>query len=295
MWIYLNNKFVTEKEAVVSVFDHGFLYGDGVYETIRSYGPRIFMQDEHVLRLFRSAAAIGLTIPIPVSSWGDILREAMTRNEVGTDLRDAYLRITVSRGAGDIGLDPALCSSPTVVVMAKPLVPPASHLYETGVNVIVASTNRNLPSALSPQIKATNFLNNIQAKREAIAAGAFDSLLLNWEQHLTECTISNLFFVMDGMLRTPALECGILNGITRMIVIQLARKFNIHVEEGRYTVDQLYRADECFLTNTSMEIMPVTSVDRRPVGDGKPGPLTLKLREQFMAVRGRFGDSSPPR
>ena len=288
MWIYLNNKFVTDKEAVVSVFDHGFLYGDGVYETIRSYGPRIFMRDEHLSRLFRSAAEIGLAMPIPVKNWGDILQEAMIRNEVGTDLQDAYLRITVSRGAGDVGLDPALCSSPTVVVMAKPLVPPASHLYETGVNVIVASTKRNLPSALPPQIKSTNFLNNIQAKREAIAAGAFDSILLNWEQHLTECTISNVFFVMNGTLRTPALECGLLDGITRSIVIRLAGKLNMHIEEGRYTVDQLYRADECFLTNTSMEIMPVTSVDRRPVGNGKPGPLTLKLREQFAAVRGRF-------
>lgn len=288
MWIYLNNKFVTDEEAVVSVFDHGFLYGDGVYETIRSYGPRIFMRNEHLSRLFRSATEIGLTIPIPVKNWGDILHEAMIRNDVGTDLQDAYLRITVSRGAGDIGLDPALCSSPTVVVMAKPLVPPPSYLYERGVNVIVASTKRNLPHALSPQIKTTNFLNNIQAKREAIAAGAFDSILLNWEQHLTECTISNLFFVMDGTLRTPTLECGLLDGITRNIVIRLAEELNMHVEEGRYTVDQLYRADECFLTNTSMEIMPVISVDRRPVGDGKPGPLTLKLRAQFVAVRGRL-------
>ncbi|HWG97299.1 MAG TPA: aminotransferase class IV, partial [Nitrospira sp.] len=273
---------------VVSVFDHGFLYGDGVYETIRSYGPRIFMRDEHLSRLFRSAEEIGLTIPIPMKNWEDILHEAMIRNDVGTDLQDAYLRITVSRGAGDIGLDPALCSSPTVVVMAKLLVPAASRLYEGGVNVIVASTKRNLPYALSPQIKTTNFLNNIQAKREAIAAGAFDSILLNWEQHLTECTISNLFFVMDGTLRTPALECGLLDGITRNIVIRLAGELNIHIEEGRYTVDQLYRADECFLTNTSMEIMPVTSVDCRPVGDGKPGPLTRKLRAQFVAVRGRF-------
>lgn len=291
MWIYLNNKFVTDEEAVVSVFDHGFLYGDGVYETIRSYGPHIFMLDEHVSRLFRSAAAIGLTIPIPVKEWGDILHEAMIRNKIGTDLRDAYLRVTVSRGAGDIGLDPALCSSPTVVVMAKPLVPPASNLYETGVSVVVASTKRNLPSALSPQIKATNFLNNIQAKREAIAAGAFDSILLNWEQHLTECTISNVFFVLDGMLRTPALECGLLDGITRMIAIRLAKELDIRVEEGRYTVDQLYQADECFLTNTGMEIMPVTSVDRRSVGDGKPGPLTLKLREQFIAMRSRYRDT----
>ncbi|WP_175304603.1 aminotransferase class IV [Candidatus Nitrospira nitrificans] len=283
----MNNKFVTDEDAVISVFDHGFLYGDGVYETLRSYGPRIFMRDEHLSRLLRSAEAIGLTIPISMTSLADILHEAMIRNEVGTEQRDAYLRVTVSRGTGDIGLDPALCPSPTVVVMANPLVPPASHLYETGVNVIIASTKRNLPSALSPQIKATNFLNNIQAKREAIAAGAFDSLLLNWEQHLTECTISNLFFALDGTLRTPALECGLLDGITRMVVIRLAGELNMHVEEGRYTVDQLFQADECFLTNTTMEIMPVTSIDRRPVGDGTPGPLTRKLREQFLVIRGR--------
>ncbi|OQW32968.1 MAG: hypothetical protein A4E19_06365 [Nitrospira sp. SG-bin1] len=292
MWIYLNDKFVSDKEAVVSVFDHGFLYGDGVYETIRSYGPRIFMQDEHVSRLFRSAEAIGLTIPIPKNNWGHILRETMIHNGVGTDLRDAYLRITVSRGAGDIGLDPALCAWPTVVVMAKPLVPPAPNFYETGVKVIIASTKRNLPSALSPLIKTTNFLNNIQAKREAIAAGAFDSLLLNWEQHVTECTVSNVFFVTEGTLQTPALECGILDGITRMIVIRLARELNIHVEEGHYSVDQLYRAEECFLTNTSMEIMPVTSIDGRHVGNGNPGPITAKLREQFIVMRGTCSDSS---
>lgn len=295
MWIYLNNKFVTDEEAVVSVFDHGFLYGDGIFETIRSYGPRTFMRDEHLSRLLRSAEAIGLTIPIPLENWPGILHEAMTRNEVGTDLHDAYLRITVTRGVGDIGLDPALCSSPTVVVMAKPLVPPAPQLYEAGVALIVASTKRNLPSALSPQVKTTNFLNSIQAKREAIAAGTFDSILLNWEQHLTECTVSNVFLVMDGKLQTPSLACGLLDGITRMVVLRLAEELNIHVEEGRYTVDQLYRADECFLTNTSMEIMPVTSVDHRPVGDGKPGPVTQRLREQFVTVRDRFSDDPPRR
>lgn len=288
MWIYLNNRFVPEHDAVVSVFDHGFLYGDGVYETLRSYGPRLFMRDQHLLRLFRSAEAIGLTIPIPVKEWVDILHEAMTRNGIGTDQQDAYLRITVSRGAGDIGLNPALCPSPTVVVMAKPLVAPTSDLYENGVNIIVASTRRNLPSALPPQIKAINFLNNILAKREAIAAGAFDSVLLNWEHHLTECTISNLFFVTDSRLQTPALECGLLDGITRGIVIRLAEELHIRVEEGHFTVDQLYRADECFLTNTSMEIMPVSMVDTKKIAGGKPGPVTLKLRARFIETYGRF-------
>jgi branched-chain amino acid aminotransferase len=172
--------------------------------------------------------------------------------------------------------------------MAKPLTAPAASAYEKGVALIIAPTRRNLPSALSPHIKATNFLNNILAKREAIAAGVFDGLLLNWEHQLTECTASNLFFVTDRCLRTPAVECGLLDGITRSIVIQLAAELRIPVEEGRFTPDQLNQADECFLTNTSLEIMPVTSVDHRPIGEGKPGPLTLELRQRFGVARERF-------
>ncbi len=292
MWIYLNNRFVQDHEAMVSVFDHGFLYGDGVFETMRSYGPRLFMRDQHLARLFQSAEAIGLRVPIPLVQWTDILHEALVRNEVGTDQQDAYVRITVSRGIGDIGLDPALCPSPTVVVMTKPLVAPASHLYEQGVSVIVASARRNLPSALPPHIKTTNFLNNILAKREAIAANAFDGLLLNWEGHLTESTISNLFFIRDGRLSTPALHCGLLDGITRRVVIQLAEELHLPLAEGRFTVDHLHQADECFLTNTSMEIMPVVMVDDRRIGNGVPGPLTCTLRARFIEARSRFSDLS---
>jgi len=288
MWIYLNDRFVTREEAVVSVFDHGFLYGDGVYETLRSYGNRIFMRDQHIARLYRSADAIGLTIPVSRKSWPDLLHDAMTRNEVGTAERDAYLRITISRGAGDIGLDPALCPSPTVVVITKPLVPPQPNLYEAGVSLIVGRTKRNLPSALSPQIKATNFLNNILAKREAIAAGAFDSVLLNWENYVTECTVSNLFFVASGRIKTPSVDCGILDGITRTVVIDLAKEARLSVEEGRFTASELLHCDECFLTNTSMEIMPVTSLDRHAIGSGKPGPITRQLQSLFGRHRSRF-------
>jgi branched-chain amino acid aminotransferase len=288
MWIYLNDRFVGEEEAVISVFDHGFLYGDGVYETIRSYGSRIFMRDQHLARLRRSADAIGLTIPIPEEKWPALLHEAMTRNDVGDNHTDAYLRITISRGAGGIGLDPALCPTPTVVIMAKPLSLPAPEQYRTGVSLIVARTRRNLPSALSPQIKATNFLNNILAKREAIEAGAFDSILLNWESHLTECTVSNLFFVQAGRLCTPAIECGLLDGITRDIVLTLARKSQIPIDEGYFGVEAIHQADECFLTNTSMEVMPVTMVDGNPVGKGTPGRLTQQLHRLFIANRTRF-------
>lgn len=288
MWIYLNDRFVKGEEAVVSVFDHGFLYGDGVYETIRSYGSRIFMRDQHLARLRRSADAIGLTIPIPELAWPDLLHESMERNNIGDAQQDAYLRITISRGAGDIGLDPALCPTPTVVIMAKPLHPPTPEQYRTGVSLIVAKTRRNLPSALSPQIKATNFLNNILAKREAIAAGVFDSILLNWESYLTECTVSNLFFVRAGRLCTPALACGLLDGVTRGIVLRLAREARILIEEGHFGTEAIYKADECFLTNTSMEVMPVTMVDGHPVGKGTPGLLTQELHRLFIAYRTHF-------
>jgi branched-chain amino acid aminotransferase len=288
MWIYLNDRFVKDEEAVISVFDHGFLYGDGVYETIRSYGSRIFMRDQHLARLRRSAEAIGLTIPISEHRWPALLHEAMARNDVGNERADAYLRITISRGAGDIGLDPSLCPTPTVVIMAKPLHPPPPEYYRVGVKLIVANTRRNLPSALSPQIKATNFLNNILAKREAIAADAFDSILLNWESHVTECTVSNLFFVRTGRLCTPALACGLLDGITRDIVISLARESQIPIDEGYFGIEAIHQADECFLTNTSMEVMPVTMVDGHAVGKGTPGPLTQQIHRQFIANRARF-------
>jgi branched-chain amino acid aminotransferase len=288
MWVFLHDRFVRKEEAMVSVFDHGFLYGDGVYETIRSYGSRIFMRDQHLNRLYRSAEGIGLEIPIPRKDWPALLREAMSRNEAGHARADAYLRVTISRGEGDIGLDPALCKRATVVIMAKPLAPPADHLYHKGVALTVARTKRNLPEALSPHIKATNFLNNILAKREALAAGTFDSLLLNWRDELTECTVSNIFFVTGGRLCTPALECGILDGITRNVVLQLATEAEIDTQEGRYTLTDLSNASECFLTNTSMEIMPVTKIAGAPVGNGAPGPLTTRLRTLFTRERERF-------
>ena len=286
MWIYLNDRFVRDEEALVSVFDHGFLYGDGVYETIRSYGDKIFMRHQHLGRLRRSADAIGL--PLPDRDWPALLHESMARNRVGHDRTDAYIRITVTRGTGEIGLDPALCPTPTIVIITKPLKAPPLERYQTGVSLLVANTRRNLPSALDPQIKATNFLNNIQAKREAIAAGAFDSILLNWEGHLTECTVSNLFFVQSGRLCTPHVSCGILDGITRGVILTLARRAGIPVEEGRFTVDALLGADECFLSNTTMEVMPATRVNGQPVGRGTPGALTERLHQIFVAQRRTF-------
>lgn len=284
MWIYLNDRFVDKKEALVSVFDHGFLYGDGVYETLRAYKGRIFMLQQHLARLQRSGRLIGLDLPLPEKEWPALLSETIRRN----GLADAYLRITISRGEGDIGLDPSLCKRPTQVIVALPFQPYPSHLYREGVSLIIARVRRNLAEALSPQIKSLNFLNNILAKQEALRADAFDALMLNVEGHLTECTTSNLFFVRTGRLCAPSVACGILDGITREVVLLLAREQGIPVEEGAYTAEALRQAEECFLTNTSMEIMPVCRVENLPVGSGRPGPLTKRLQELFSSNLARF-------
>lgn len=281
MWIFLNDRFVRKENALISVFDHGFLYGDGIYETLRSYGPHIFLLREHLRRLYRSADLIGLTIPLEEGAWLPILSEAMQRNHVGQAGRDAYLRITVSRGPGDIGLDPALCQAPTIVVLAKPLTRPADHLYQTGVDLVTATIRRNHPSALSPQIKSLNFLNNILAKRDAITAKAFDAIMLNPAGELAECTTSNLFLVRQGRLLTPSIDCGILDGLTRNLVLELARRDSIQSEEGHFLPALLREAEECFITNTSSEILPVRSVDGAHLPSRPPGPLTSRLQRLF--------------
>ncbi|MFO0775641.1 MAG: aminotransferase class IV [Nitrospiraceae bacterium] len=281
MWIYLNDTFVPKEQATISVFDHGFLYGDGVYETLRSYGATIFLAHEHLTRLYRSAELIGLRIPREASSWLPILQEAMRRNDVGTADRDAYIRMTVSRGPGDIGLDPALCPSPTIVIMTKPLVRPSTAHYTEGVTLITAQTRRNPAEALNPQIKSLNFLNNILAKREALAAKVYDAVMLNTRGELAECTISNIFFVSNGRLCTPAVSCGILDGLTRELVLRLAQDAGIRTEQGPFPIETLRQASECFVTNTSSEILPVRSLDGTSIGSGSPGPLTRDLQNRF--------------
>ncbi|MBM4132604.1 MAG: branched-chain-amino acid aminotransferase [Nitrospira sp.] len=284
MWIYLNDRFVDRKEALISVFDHGFLYGDGVYETLRTYSGRFFMLQQHLARLQRSARLIGLTVPLSERQWPALLRESVVRNE----LTDSHLRITLSRGEGELGLDPALCPRPTLVIMARPIAKYPAHLFQAGVPLTLAVTRRNLATALPPQIKSLNFLNNILAKREAGEAGTFDSLMLNAEGLLTECTTSNFFFVSGGGLYTPSVDCGILDGITREVVLTLARENGLPVEEGRYPAEALAHAEEAFLTNTSMEVMPVRSLDQLPIGPGHPGPVTRRLQELFHSNLARF-------
>jgi branched-chain amino acid aminotransferase len=274
MYIYLNGSLVPEGEAVVSVYDHGFLYGDGIYETMRSYGGAVFLLDEHLGRLERSASLIGLTLPLD----GDALRAAIHETLQANELADAYIRITVSRGEGPPGLDPALCEKPTVVIFTGQMKPYPPEFYDRGVPLIVAGTRRNLREALDPRIKSLNFLNNILAKREALAAGAFEALMLNHEGFLAEGTVSNVFLVARDVVCTPSLECGILDGITRGHVMGLAREEGLDVVEGKFTRGMLHGAEEVFLTNTSMEVMPVGRVDDTACS---VGPVARKLREAY--------------
>lgn len=284
MWIYLNDRFVLKKDARVSVFDHGFLYGDGVYETLRVYQGRVLLWERHLARLHRSCELIGLDFPIADDAWLPILGELLARNI----LQNAGLRVTISRGEGALGIDPRLCVRPTVVVMAKPVVEYTDQQREQGMILHLASIRRNPELAQSPQIKAISFLNNILAKQEAVRVEADDALMLNMEGELTECTTSNIFFVKDQRLHTPAVECGILKGITRDIVMELAEEQGVRVEEGRYTMEQLFQAEECFMTNTGIEIMAVSKIGDCQIGEGKRGPLTGALLKAFKTNVDRY-------
>ena len=277
MLVYVNGKFTPKEQATVSVFDHGYLYGDGIYETLRAYDGKIFLLSKHLARLKQSADAISLKLPFNTEKIGDALREALTVNK----LHEAYLRIQISRGTGDIGLDPALCPVPTMVIVTKPFKDYPAELYDEGVAVALVETRRNHPLALSPAIKSTNFLNNILAKIESLNAGAYEGIMLNWEGYLAEGTISNLFLVKKGVLYTPSLETGILEGVTRDLVMHLARKARIPVKEELLKPKDLQDADEAFLTNTTVEVLPVTTVDGEPVGDGEPGAVTRTLSEAY--------------
>ena len=265
MQIHLNGRLVPAKEAVISVFDHGFLYGDGIYETMRVYDGVTFMLDEHLRRLYRSASIIGLSIPFDVDSLKAYVYDTLIANS----LKDAFVRLTISRGHGPIGLDPDLCPSPTVVIIAQEMKVYPKSFYERGISVIIAETKRNFREALNPQIKSLNFLNNILAKIEAKKKGAYDAIMLNVYGKLAEGTISNIFFFKDNVICTPSTECGILDGITRGIVIEIAMRYGLIVKEGEFTMEDLYSAEEVFITNTTLEVMPVSKVDDKEyiVGD----------------------------
>jgi branched-chain amino acid aminotransferase len=277
MLVYLDGNFVAREQALVSVFDHGFLYGDGIYETMRAYGGQLFLLKKHLARLKRSANAIHLKLPLPIEKIGEALNESLSINK----LQEAYVRLHISRGPGEIGLDPALCAAPTMVIVAKPFHDYPAEYFERGVKVAVVKTRRNHPLALDPAIKGTNFLNNILAKIEAKKAGAFEGIMLNWEGHVAEGTISNIFMVRKGVLYTPHADTGILEGVTRDLVLRLAKRKKVPVREILLRPNVLSAADECFITNTTMEIMPVTALDKQSIGNGKPGPVTALLRQAY--------------
>src|ERR1700689_1381595 len=286
MKIYLDGKYLDEKNAKISVFDHGLLYGDGVFEGIRAYNGRVFKLKEHIDRLFCSAKAILLEIPLSHSALIKATVETIRANK----LRDCYVRLIVTRGIGTLGLNPRSCKKPSVIIIAGKIqvYPPA--LYARGMDIVTVPTTRNLHSALNPAIKSLNYLNNILAKIEANNAGVEEAVMLNSEGFVAECTADNLFIVKNGELFTPPLSAGELYGITRRTVIELAQAPGLKVSEPNLTRYDLFNADECFLTGTGAEIMPVVKIDGRFIGKGNPANLTRALVEKSRAVTKASGE-----
>jgi len=278
--VYINGELIDKEDAKISVFDHGFLYGDGVFEGIRAYGGKVFKMKEHIDRLCNSAAAIELAIPMSKEQCAAAIENTLKAN----NLHDAYIRVVVSRGAGTLGLNPRICEHPSVIIITDTIALYPKELYENGLEVVTVSTVRNHPNALDPRIKSLNYLNNILAKIEALNTGVMEAIMLNAHGHVTECTGDNIFIVKGGKLKTPPPSAGILEGITRAVVMDLARDAGIEVLQQDLTRYDVFTADECFLTGTAAEIIPVVKVDGRRLADGKPGATTRKLLESFRKL-----------
>src|SRR3989338_1769001 len=280
MKIYLNGTLVDRDQAKVSVFDHGLLYGDGVFEGIRAYRRRVFKLPAHVDRLFESAHTLMLKVPLTKQA----LQQAVIRTLKANGLSDAYIRVVVTRGPGDLGLDPRKCSTPTLFIITDRIVLYPERIYHEGMAIVTVPTQRNIPEALNPQIKSLNYLNNILAKIEATNAGVEEAIMLNAQGYVAECTGDNLFIVKQGALVTPPPYIGLLRGITRDRVMARARAAGMPVREEVLPRHDLFNADECFLTGTAAEIVPVVRVDGRVIGDGRPGRATEKLRQAFRKL-----------
>ncbi len=280
MKIFIDGKYFNEREAKISVFDHGLLYGDGIFEGIRAYHGRVFKLKEHIDRLFYSAKAILLKVPMSPAQIARAVIEACRENKI----RDGYIRLVVTRGMGTLGLNPKSCKRPSVIIIADKiqLYPPV--VYQRGLDIITVPTTRNLHSALNPAIKSLNYLNNILAKIEANNGGCEEAVMLNAEGFVAECTGDNLFIVKNGALLTPPLSAGALYGITRRTVIELAEESGLKVSEPNLTRYDLFSADECFLTGTGAEIVPVVKIDGRVIGTGKPGRVTRRLEDEYHAL-----------
>ena len=278
--IYIDGNFYDQSEAKVSVFDHGLLYGDGVFEGIRFYHDRVFRLEEHIDRLWDSAKAIALEIPMSRSEVIAAALETIRQN----DLHDGYIRLLITRGVGSLGLSPDSCRRPSVIVIAATITLYPEELYRKGLTMVTCATRRISPAALSPRIKSMNYLNNILAKIEAQEAGAAEGLMLNEQGYVAECTGDNLFIVKGDQIWTPPLNAGLLKGVTRDVVFELAEKAQLRIQERELTRYDVYTADECFLTGTAAEVIPAVQLDRRLIGNGQPGPVTLRLIELFREL-----------
>lgn len=285
MKIWLDGELVDESSAKISVFDHGLLYGDGVFEGIRFYNRRIFRLEEHIKRLFDSARAIVLDLPWTQEEVCRFTVETVAAN----GLDDGYIRLVVTRGAGGLGLNPYLCKRPSMFIIASTIsLYPTEH-YENGLSVITCATRRPAPAALMPQVKSLNYLNNVMAKIEAIQAGALEAVMLNEQGYIAECTGDNLFLIRDGVLYTPLVSDGALDGITRRVILELAADLGISVVERSLTRYDVFVADECFLTGTAAEVIPVVALDRRKIGTGQPGPVTKRFIDAFQKLAASTG------
>lgn len=276
-WIFLNDEYVTKENAKISVYDHGFLYGDGVFEGIRVYSGNIFRMKEHMDRLYNSAKSILLNIPYTQDELTKIIANTVEKNEV----EDAYIRVVVSRGVGDLGLDPYNCPRPSVIVIVEPLAIFPKELYETGLDIVTVATRRNRPDVLSPKVKSLNYLNNVLVKIEARLANVSEALMLNDQGYVAEGSADNVFIFKDGIFYTPPGYVGALDGITRNAVIDIALELGYEVKEEPFTRHDVYTADEVFLTGTAAEVIAVVKVDGRTIGDGTPGIHTKKLLAGF--------------
>ena len=278
--IFLNGEFVAKEDAKISIFDHGLLYGDGVFEGIRSYSRRVFRLDEHLDRLYSGAETIELKIPMEQAEFKAKVLETLKLN----DLDDAYIRVVVSRGPGDLGLDPRKCSEPTVFIITDKIVLYPEHFYEDGLDIIVAKTRRNHPMCIPSTVKSLNYLNNILAKIECIKAGVPEALMLSIDGKVVECSGDNVFIVKDGKLLSPPPEMGALRGITQEAVMELASKRGLDTGFQEMTTEDIFSAEECFLTGTAAEVIPVVKIGDKTIGPGKPGKVTIQLIEDYRQL-----------